>query len=297
MKLTDLVVKAEVLLEALPYIQRFKGSTFVVKFGGSFMDDPGTTMGESVAQDIVLLAAVGINVVIVHGGGKAISQTMHEEGLVPEFRNGLRVTSADAIKIVERTLNRTVNQEICGLLASKNGRPLGLPGNEIFLCKKLLQTTAEGEPVDLGFVGDIQKVKPEIIDNALLGGYIPVVSSIATDLHGTTYNTNADAAAAHASLALEARRLVYLCDVPGLLRDPEQADSVIPTLKIEEAGALRDEGIIGSGMLPKVDSAIIAIEGGVRRVHFVDGRMPHSILLEIFTDRGIGTEIIQTPDL
>lgn len=292
MKLTDLVVKAEVLLETLPYIQRFQGSTFVVKFGGSFMDAPGSTMSESVARDIVLLAAVGINVVIVHGGGKAISQAMHEEGLVSEFRNGLRVTSADAIKIVERTLNRTVNREICGLLASQNGRPLGLHGNEIFLCQKLLQTTTEGEPVDLGFVGDIHQVKPEIIDNALLGGYVPVVSSIATDLHGTIYNTNADAAAAHVSLALKARRLVYLCDVPGLLRDPEQADSIISTLKIEEVGALRDEGIIGSGMLPKVDSAIIAIEGGVRRVHFVDGRMPHSILLEIFTDRGIGTEIV-----
>ena len=294
MKLTDPVAKAEVLLEALPYIQRFKGSTFVVKFGGAFMDDLHAAMGQSVARDIVLLAAVGVNVVVVHGGGKAITQAMQETGLVPEFRNGLRVTSADAIKIVERTLNRTVNREICELLTSQIGRPLGLPGNEILLCQKLLQPTAKGEPIDLGFVGDIQQVKPEVIENALLGGYIPVVSSIATDVQGTAYNTNADVAAAHVSLALEARRLVYLCDVPGLLRDPEQADSVISTLKIEEAGAFREEGIIGTGMLPKVDSAIIAIEGGVRRVHFVDGRMPHSILLEIFTDRGIGTEIVQS---
>ena len=294
MKLTDPVAKAEVLLEALPYIQRFKGSTFVVKFGGGFMDDLHASMGQSVVRDIVLLAAVGINVVVVHGGGKAITQAMQETGLVPEFRNGLRVTSADAIKIVERTLNRTVNREICELLKSQNGRPLGLSGNEILLCQKLMQPTEEGEPIDLGFVGDIQQVKPEVIENALLGGYIPVVSSIATDLQGTVYNTNADVAAAHVSLALEARRLVYLCDVPGLLRHPEQADSVISTLKIEEVGALREEGIIGSGMLPKVDSAVIAIEGGVRRVHFVDGRMPHSILLEIFTDRGIGTEIVQS---
>ena len=294
MKLIDEVAKAEVLLEALPYIQRFKGSTFVVKFGGGFMDDTRTAISESVARDIVLLAAVGINVVVVHGGGEAISCAMEEAGLVPEFKDGLRVTGADAIKIVERTLNRTVNREICQLLTVQSGRPLGLPGNEILHCRKLLQRTEKGESVDLGFVGDIQQVKPEVIENALLGGFIPVISSIATDVQGTVYNTNADVAAAHVSLALEARRLVYLCDVPGLMRDPQDPESVISTLKIEEADALRAEGIIGTGMLPKVDSAIIAIENGVRRVHFVDGRMPHSILLEIFTDRGIGTEIVQS---
>ena len=294
MKLIDEVAKAKVLLEALPYIQRFKGSTFVVKFGGGFMDDPRTAMGESVARDIVLLAAVGINVVVVHGGGKAISRAMEAAGLVPEFKDGLRVTGADAIKIVERTLNRTVNPEICQLLTAQSGRPLGLPGNEILHCRKLLQRSEEGEPIDLGFVGDIQEVKPVVIDNALLGGFIPVISSIATDGQGAAYNTNADVAAAHVSLSLEARRLVYLCDVPGLMRDPQDPESVISTLKVEEAGALREEGIIGTGMLPKVDSAIIAIENGVRRVHFVDGRMPHSILLEIFTDRGIGTEIVQS---
>ncbi len=288
----DEITKAEVLLEALPYIQRFKGSTFVVKYGGSFMDDPDPSIRESVARDIVLLAAVGINVVIVHGGGKAISRAMEEAGLVPEFINGLRVTGEESIKIVERTLNRIVNPEVCALLESQNGRPLGLPGNELLLCRKWMEQSDDGTSIDLGFVGVIEAVKLEVIENALLGGFTPVISCIATDGEGTVYNTNADTAASHVARSLKARRLVYLCDVPGLMRDQNDRETIISTLQIKEAEELRRNGVIAKGMLPKVDSAVAAIQDGVRRVHFVDGRMPHSILLEIFTDMGIGTEIV-----
>ncbi len=287
----DPVAKAEVLLEALPYIQRFRNSTFLIKYGGSFMDDPDESLRQQVIRDIVLLSAVGVRIVIVHGGGKAISRAMNKAGLEPRFIRGLRVTDKESIRIVEKTLNKEINNEICELLSHQKGKPLGFPGNTILNCSKLESFSENGELIDLGFVGKIQSVSTAPIESALEEGSIPVLSSIATDPDGSVFNTNADEAASAVASALLARRLVYLCDVPGLLRDPKDPSSIIRTLYLDQVDELKDSGVISSGMLPKVDSAIRAIQAGVKRVHFIDARMPHSILLEIFTDKGIGTEI------
>lgn len=288
----DITTKAKVLLEALPYIQRFRGSIFVIKYGGSFMDDPDPEIRIRVATDIVFLASVGIKVVVVHGGGKAISRGMEEAGLKPVFTNGLRVTDGEAVKIVERVLNGQINLEICELIQQKQGRPLGIPGNSVFNCEKLLSYDEEGNALDLGFVGSIKFVKAKLIKKALADGYTPIISPVAIDDNDQPHNTNADVAAAAVAGALRARRLVYLSDVPGLLNDPNDPGSLISTLHIDEVKKLRDDGVIGKGMIPKVESAVNALNNGVHRVHFVDGRQPHSILLEIFTDRGIGTEIV-----
>ncbi|GHB90079.1 acetylglutamate kinase [Cerasicoccus arenae] len=288
----DITTKAKVLLEALPYIQRFRGSIFVVKYGGSFMDDPDPEVRTRVATDIVFLASVGIKVVVVHGGGKAISRGMEEAGLKPVFTNGLRVTDEAAIKIVEKTLNGQINLDICELIQQKHGRPLGIPGNNVFLCEKQRSYDNEGNELDLGFVGSIKFVKAKLIKKALTDGYTPIISPVALDDNDQAHNTNADIAAAAVASALRARRLVYLSDVPGLLSNPSDPSSLISTLRVDEVAPLKANGVIGKGMIPKVDSAVHALNNGVHRVHFVDGREPHSILLEIFTDRGIGTEIV-----
>jgi len=287
----DAITKSGVLLEALPYIQRFRGATFVVKYGGAFMDDPDPETRIRVVTDIVFLAAVGINVVVVHGGGKAISRAMDEAGLQPVFKHGLRVTDEATIRIVQKTLNGSVNLDLCEMLQAKGGSPLGMPGNQLLQCTKLLKDGPDGEPLDLGFVGEIKYVKTKLIKKAINDGYTPIISPIAADETGHPYNTNADVAAASVAAALRARRLVYLCDVPGLMRDPSDPKTLISSLHAREVQGLVDDGTITSGMLPKTDSAVYALNNGVHRVHFVDGRTPHSLLLEIFTDKGVGTEI------
>ena len=287
----EVIAKAKVLLEALPYIHEFKNSIFVVKYGGSFMDDPDPEVRQRVAEDIVFFAAVGINVVVVHGGGKAISAAMEKAGIKPLFINGLRFTDQETVSIVEETLNKSVNLDICELLQAKKGKPLGMAGQSLFHCTRL-ETDPQGNPVDLGFVGNIEFVKSRLIKRAVSQGYTPIISPIGSDDENNLYNINADVAAAHVACTLRARRLVYMTDVPGLLRDPEDHESIISTLSAEEVPTLKEEGVIGKGMLPKVDSAIKALREGVHRVHFVHGRLPHSILLEIFTDKGVGTEIV-----
>lgn len=287
----DITTKAKVLLEALPYIQRFQGSIFVIKYGGSFMDDPDPLMRRRVVTDIAFLAAVGIEVVVVHGGGKAISRAMDRSGLQTEFIQGLRVTSPEAVAIVDRVLNDEVNLDICNLLQICGGAPKSVPGNDVLHCEKRLEEV-NGETLDLGRVGRIRSVDVQPIHKALGEGYTPVISPLARDPSGDLYNTNADEAAGHVAAALGARRLVYLSDVPGLLRDPSEPSSLIPTLSVDQVAPLKSEGIITKGMLPKVESGVRALHRGVHRVHFIDGRLPHSILLEIFTDKGIGTEIV-----
>ncbi len=289
---TPAVHKAEVLLEALPYIQKFRGSTFVVKYGGSFMDDPNPEGRDRVATDIAFLAAVGIQVVVVHGGGKAITRAMETAGLKSEFRGGMRVTDAATVKIVEETLNIEINGQICDSLKARGANPLGMPGNHINLCEKLLSADEAGNPIDLGFVGDIKFVKAKLIKKALADGFLPVVSPIALDGDDQAYNTNADVAAAAIANSLRARRLIFMSDVPGLLADPKNPSTLIATLKVGEVDELKKKGVIAGGMIPKVDSAVKALKEGVRRVHFIDGRVPHSLLLEVFTDKGIGTEIV-----
>jgi len=291
MDVSEVIAKARVLLEALPYIQDFRGSTFVVKYGGSFMDDPDPEVRTRVATDIAFLAAVGINVVVVHGGGKAISRAMDSAGLKANFINGLRVTDEATAAIVKRTLDEVVNKEVCALLAAVDARPKGLPGDSVLVCQKL-GVDDSGNPVDLGFVGDVTEVKVKLIKKEIAEGFMPVISPVAEGYDGKPYNVNADTAAGRVASALRARRLVYMSDVPGLLADPKVPASLISTLKVGEVEGLKKRGVIDKGMRPKVASAVRALQEGVQRVHFVDGRLPHSLLLEIFTDKGVGTEIV-----
>jgi len=291
MDVQEIITKARVLLEALPYIQDFHGSIFVVKYGGSFMDDPDPTVRTSVATDIAFLAAVGINVVVVHGGGKAISRAMDASGLKPNFINGLRVTDAATIAIVKRTLDEVVNKDVCDTLTSVKANPKGLPGDSVIVCNKLL-VDDDGNPCDLGYVGDVTEVKVKLIRKEIADGFMPVISPVAEGLDGKPYNVNADTVAGRVASALRARRLVYMSDVPGLLANPKDPATLISSVKVGEVEGLKKKGIIDKGMRPKVQSAVRALEEGVQRVHFVDGRMPHSLLLEIFTDKGVGTEIV-----
>jgi acetylglutamate kinase len=291
MEIADIIAKAKVLLEALPYIQDFHGSIFVVKYGGSFMDDPDPTVRMSVATDIAFLAAVGISVVVVHGGGKAINRAMDVAGLKANFVNGLRVTDEATIAIVKKTLDEVVNAEVCQAIAAANAKPRGLPGDSVLVCQKLLADD-DGNPVDLGFVGEVTEVKVKMIKKEIADGFVPVISPVAEDNEGHPYNINADVAAGRVASALRARRLVYMSDVPGLLADPKNPDSLISTLKVADVDGLKKKGVIDKGMRPKVASAVRALQEGVQRVHFVDGRQPHSLLLEIFTDKGVGTEIV-----
>ncbi|MBW7894641.1 MAG: acetylglutamate kinase [Opitutaceae bacterium] len=291
MNVAEITAKAKVLLEALPYIQDFRGSTFVVKYGGSFMDDPDPVTRSRVAYDIAFLAAVGINVVVVHGGGKAITRAMESSGLRANFVNGLRVTDEAAVAVVKRTLDEIVNKEVCAAISQARGRPKGLPGDTVLVCEKLNHDD-EGNPVDLGFVGEVTEVKVKLIKKEIGDGFIPVISPVAEGYDGKPYNVNADLVAGRVASALRARRLVYMSDVPGLLSNPADPESLISTLKISQVDDLRKKGVIDKGMRPKVQSAMRALQDGVQRVHFIDGRLPHSLLLEIFTDKGIGTEIV-----
>ena len=292
MDIAEITAKARVLLEALPYIQDFRGSIFVVKYGGSFMDDPNPEVRNRVAVDIAFLAAVGIHVVVVHGGGKAITKAMAESGLKANFINGMRVTDEATIKIVKRTLDEVVNKDVCSAIALARGKPSGLPGDSVLLCEKLT-VDDDGNKVDLGFVGDVTEVRVKVIKKELSEGLIPIISPVAEDKDGKPYNINADVAAGRVAAALNARRLVYMSDVPGLLSNPSDSTSLISTLKVSQVDGLKKTGVIDKGMRPKVASAVRALEEGVQRVHFIDGRLPHSLLLEIFTDKGIGTEIVQ----
>ena len=292
MNVAEVTAKAKVLLEALPYIQDFRGATFVVKYGGSFMDDPDPVTRTRVAYDIAFLAAVGVNVVVVHGGGKAITKAMETSGLKSNFVNGLRVTDEATIAIVKKTLDEIVNKDVCDALTTAGGRPRGMPGDSVLVCQKLT-TDDDGKEIDLGFVGDVTEVKVKLIKKEIAEGFVPIISPVAEGLDNKPYNVNADVAAGRVASALRARRLVYMSDVPGLLSSPPDPESLIPTLKISQVDDLKKKGVIDKGMRPKVASAVRALEEGVQRVHFIDGRLAHSLLLEIFTDKGTGTEIVQ----
>ncbi|MDO8539268.1 MAG: acetylglutamate kinase [Opitutaceae bacterium] len=291
MNVAEVTAKAKVLLEALPYIQDFRGSIFVIKYGGSFMDDPDPVMRTRVAYDIAFLAAVGINVVIVHGGGKAITKAMETSGLKAAWVNGLRVTDEATIAVVKKTLDEVVNKEVCDAIERAGGHSKGLPGDTVLVCQKLT-VDDDGKEVDLGYVGDVTEVKVKLIKKEIGDGFVPVISPVAEGYDGKPYNVNADLVAGRVASALRARRLVYMSDVPGLLSNPSDAESLISTLKTSQVDDLKKRGVIDKGMRPKVQSAIRALEEGVQRVHFIDGRLAHSLLLEIFTDKGIGTEIV-----
>ena len=290
MNMQEIISKAEVLVEALPYVQEFRNSVFVIKYGGSFMDDPDPEIRARVAGDIAFLSAVGIHAVVVHGGGKAISRALSEKGIESKFINGLRYTDEDTVKVVDEVLSGQVNGDVCEMLQIRNDRPLSIPGPTVLEGEKYTEDS-DGNPADVGFVGNVVAVKSKIIKKAIKDGYTPVISPVAKGTDGKLYNVNADVAAACVASALRARRLVYLSDVPGLLRDPKDPDTLIPTLKVNQVEKLKANGTISQGMLPKIDSSMKALDSGVHRVHLIDGRLPHSLLLEIFTDKGIGTEI------
>lgn len=290
----DLIAKAATLLEALPYIQKFSGATFVVKYGGSFMDSPDATVRNGVARDIVFLEAVEINPVVVHGGGKAITRAMEAAGLKANFIQGMRVTDEAAVRIVDDVLSRTINLEVVAAINSFGGAAKGFAGPDIFRCKKLWLDDKHqpGAKLDIGYVGEVVGVNTAPLLECIAQGITPVISPTARGEDGKIYNCNADVAAAQAAVALKAKRLVFMSDVPGLLSDPKNPDSVISHLKIAAVKELKELGVIDRGMIPKVDSAVAAIKSGVEKVSFVDGRVPHAVLLEIFTDEGVGTEMV-----
>ncbi|HKW29414.1 MAG TPA: acetylglutamate kinase, partial [Verrucomicrobiae bacterium] len=276
----DLIAKAETLLEALPYILRFSGATFVVKYGGSFMDSPDANVRDSVARDIVFLEAVEIDPVVVHGGGKAITRAMEKAGLKAEFIQGQRVTNEATAKIVDDVLSREINPEIVKTINALGGRAIGFAGPDIFKCRQLWLDDKEnpGKKIDIGYVGEVVEVNTAPLKESIWCGFTPVISPTARGEDGKIYNCNADVAAAQAAIALKAKRLVFMSDVPGLLNDPKRPDSVVSHLKSGEVGVLKQNGIIDKGMIPKVDSAVTAIQSGVEKVSFVDGRVPHAVL-------------------
>jgi acetylglutamate kinase len=290
----DLIAKAETLQEALPYIQKFSGATFVIKYGGSFMDSPDDDVRNSVARDIVFLEAVEINPVVVHGGGKAITRAMEKAGLKANFIQGQRVTDEATVKIVDDVLSREINPEVVVAIKSLGGAAQGFAGPDIFTCRKMWLEDSEkpGAKIDIGFVGEVIGVNTAPLLKCIAHGITPVISPTARGEDGKIYNCNADVAAAQAAIALKAKRLVFMSDVPGLLSNPKDPDSVISHLKTDAVNELKKNGIVDKGMIPKVDSAVAAIQAGVEKVSFVDGRVPHAVMLEIFTDEGIGTEVV-----
>jgi acetylglutamate kinase len=288
----DLISKAGTLLEALPYIQRFSGATFVIKYGGSFMDSPDPVIRQGVARDLVFLEAVEINPVVVHGGGKAITRAMESSGLNAQFIQGQRVTDEAAVEIVDRVLSREINPQIVSAINDFGGAAKGFSGPSIFTCRKSHVTAPDGQKLDIGFVGEVTHVNTTPLLECIAQGVTPVISPTARGEDGRIYNCNADVAAAQAAIALKARRLVFMSDVAGLLRNPSDPATVISQLKLSEVDELKRTGVVDKGMIPKINSAVAAIQSGVAKVSLVDGRVPHAVLLEIFTDAGIGTEVV-----
>lgn len=282
--------KAEVLIEALPYIQRFNRKIIVVKYGGSAMVDE--TLKERVIQDVTLLKLVGFKPIIVHGGGKEISKWVGKVGMEPEFVNGLRVTDEATMELAEMVLGK-VNKSLVQLVESLGVRAIGISGKD----GKLLSVEkkyADGE--DIGFVGEITHVNADILYDLLEKDFLPIVCPIGLDDAYQTYNINADDAACAIARAMKAEKLAFLTDIEGVYKDPDDPDTLISELPVTEAETLMNQGYIGGGMLPKLQNCIDAIENGVSRVHILDGRIPHCLLLEIFTNKGIGTAILNDTD-
>ena len=279
--------KAETLIEALPYIQRFNRKIVVVKYGGSAMLDE--TLKANVIKDVVLLKLIGFKPIIVHGGGKEISRWVNKVGMEPRFVNGLRVTDKDTMEIAEMVLAK-VNKELVTLVESLGVQAVGISGKDggLLQCHKKL---SKGE--DIGYVGDIEKVNPKILQDLLEKDFLPIVFPIGFDNNFDSYNINADDAACAIAEAVHAEKLVFLSDIEGVYKDKDDPDTLISELHVHEAEKLISEGYVGGGMIPKLQNCIDAIEEGVNRVHILDGRIPHSLLLEIFTNKGIGTAILR----
>jgi len=282
--------KADALLEALPYFQQFRGRTVVVKYGGAAMENP--ELVESVLRDIVFLEAVGINPVVVHGGGKAITAAMRQENLTAKFVDGHRVTDEASIKIIDRILTEVIGPSLADKIRELGGKAEVLSGKEVLVADKAPpRVDASGAKIDLGFVGDITSIDVARVQKLVDAEIVPIISPLGLGRNGQIYNINADVAAAKIAQALKAHKIIYLSDVNGVRRDPKDETSLISTLTPTQIQQLKQDGVIAAGMIPKVDSALEALAGGVAKVHFLDGKQPHSLLLELFTDAGIGTEI------
>ena len=273
--------RAEVLTQALPYIKNYTGQIVVVKYGGNAMINE--SLKEQVMEDIVLLWLIGVKVVLVHGGGPEISETMERLGKKAEFVDGLRVTDKETVDIVQMVLAGKINKSLVNFLEMKGGKAMGISGID----GKLIEAQTKNEK--LGFVGEITKINIEPVFDLLGKGYIPVISTIGCDNDGNVYNINGDTAAAYIAGALNAKRLIMMTNIAGVLKDKNDASSIIPEISLSEAEELKKSGVISDGMIPKVDCCVKAIEKGVKKVIIMDGRVPHSILMELLTDEGAGT--------
>ena len=290
-----LIEKAKILIEAMPYIQTFRGKTFVIKYGGNAMIDEALKQG--FAQDVVLLRFIGINPVIVHGGGPQIGKIMERMGKKSSFVSGQRVTDEETMDIVEMVLGGKVNKEIVNLISQAGGRAVGLTGKDggLIQAKKLKLTrkseeTGETEIIDIGLVGEVTEVRPEALQALDQGGFIPVIAPVGVGAHGETYNINADLVAGAIAGALKAEKLILLTDQAGIL---DKDKNLISSLNKKKVESMVKAGTVSGGMLPKTKSCFDALEAGCAKVHIIDGRVPHALLLEIFTREGIGTEITQ----
>ncbi|MBU5611399.1 acetylglutamate kinase [Geomonas azotofigens] len=287
-----LIEKASTLMEALPYIRRFSGKTIVIKYGGHAMADE--KLRKSFALDIILLKYIGINTVVVHGGGPQINETLKRYGIVSEFVKGMRVTDAETMGVVEMVLTGQVNREVVGYINQHGGRAAGLSGKDgsLLLCEKLLQEVRREdggvEMVDIGFVGDVVEVNPAILQALEKGGFIPVIAPVGVGRDGQSYNINADVVAGKVAAALGAEKLILLTDVSGV---KDKQGELLSSIPLADVPALIDNGTVTGGMIPKVTCCTDALAAGVKKAHIVDGRIEHAILLEIFTNVGIGTEI------
>lgn len=281
----DEATRVRVLSEALPYIQQFAGRTIVVKYGGAAMKD--SMLKDKVVRDIVFLSCVGLRPVVVHGGGPEINSWLDKLGIEPQFNNGLRVTDAATMDVVEMVLVGRVNKEIVSLINRAGGRAVGLCGMD----GNLIKARPEGQ-VGIGFVGEVTSMDVNILESLVSSGYIPVVSSVAADETGQAYNINADTVAGELAAALGAEKLILLTDTPGILKNYKDPSTLLHKLDIQEARQLIASGVVGGGMIPKVNCCVRSLAQGVRATHIIDGRIPHALLLEIFTDTGIGSMIV-----
>ncbi|MSM39238.1 MAG: acetylglutamate kinase [Geobacter sp.] len=287
-----LIEKASTLMEALPYIRRFSGKTVVIKYGGHAMADEA--LKESFALDVILLKSLGINAVIVHGGGPQINETLKRYGIVSEFVRGMRVTDAQTMAVVEMVLVGQVNKEVVGYLNQHGGRAVGLSGKDgtLLLCEKMLQEVkgedGTTEMVDIGYVGNVVKVNQELIQTLEHGKFIPVIAPVGVGAAGESYNINADLVAGRVAGALKAEKLILLTDVEGV---KDNRGSLLSSIELDDVPNLIDSGVITGGMIPKVSCCVDALNEGVKKAHIIDGRVLHAVLLEIFTDVGVGTEI------
>ena len=275
--------RANVLIKALPYIQKWSGKTIVVKYGGNAMINE--ELKSAVMSDIVLLQLVGINVVLVHGGGPEISDMLKKIGKESKFINGLRVTDEETIDIVQMVLAGKVNKSLVQRLEQHSGKAIGLCG----LDGRMIMAEKKSSAYDLGFVGEITEVNTQIIEDATKNGYVPIISTVAGGYNGAVYNINADLAAARIAAEMKAAKLILMTDIKGLLKDKDDESTLIPVVNVSEVPSLKKEGIISGGMIPKIDCCVEAVRRGVKRAHIIDGRIPHSILIEMFSDDGVGT--------